>query len=405
MFTRNNIFFLLALFYTLYLIFPLFADMVRVPVWLPSIATSALMFLMFPKAFRNKVMYWFMVYAFMLLLFVMMGKPLTIGIGTVLDNKKILIEFAYILPALSIFSVFYYLKDVKLTRNYVKWSTILLFLSFIVALPLMNRYNSLREALLEQGEDLFIPGLPGYSLMHAYTLFLPSLCYAIRLYSGKRKIIAILALLLLCFVIYDTFVTTSLIIMIGILLFLFTYNEKRTTFFWILILITLLFFYYCYLAGYFVEFIDWIRPLFTNTPVEQKLEDIRLSIVEGQLKGGSITGRQHLHSISWNSFLTNPLWGTSIVGGHSSLLDRFGGMGVLGGVPFIMIFIYFYKRFISLFRTNAAKAFFRIGVVCSFVFLYEKGIWGPESWLMLMVMMPMTIWALERKHYSVGGTK
>ena len=387
--TRKKYFLLIALFYTLYIIFPLFGDLANIPVWLPSILSSILVISLYPSAIKNKAFYWFCIYALVLTVFLFVGKPLTIGIGTVADNKKIFIEFSYILPVLSIFSVFFYLKDYELTKKYVVWSTIFLYASFIVAVPLMIKYNSLREALGEQSQSLSIPGLPTYSLMHAYTLFLAPVCYAVKSFHGYRRIMSIAALIVLCIVIYSTFVTTSLIMMLVILLVVLTYNGKVNSMFFYLFLAAILFF--LYEEGFFVKLIDSIYPLFEDTAVEGKLNDFRASMVGGEIVGDNITTRSNLHTISWNSFITNPLWGTSVVGGHSSILDRFGGMGILGGLPYMMIFVSFYKMVRKMLQGTSTTPVFFISFLSGMVFLYEKGIWDGGSWQMFMVMMPMAL--------------
>lgn len=393
---RKKIFFYIAIFYTLYLVFPLLTDSISIPVWLPSILTSGIIIVLFPKTIQKPITKWFIAYATVLTIYVLIGKPLTIGIGTVEDNKKIFIELSYILPSICIFSVFYYIKDYDLTSKYVKWSVTILYLSFIVAAPLMLEYNSLREAYTEQGEDFMIPGLPGYSLMHSYTLSLPSLCYAVRFSKKKQRILYVIALLIMCYIVYSTYITTSLIIMTFILLFSFLYKENRTLFYGGVFLFIGLILYELFETGVFVDFIDSVYPFFENTPVEQKLNDFRASLVEGQLKGGSITGRQNLHLISWNSFFENPIWGTSVVGGHSSILDRFGGMGILGGFPFMMIIVTFVRQFIKTLSDSNARTFFIMGIFVGFLYLYEKGLWGAENWFMMIVFMPMTIWVLEQ---------
>ena len=394
MWSRKNLFLFIALFYTLYIIFPLFADIVNIPVWLPSILSSALMIVLFPKAFCNKTIYWSSAYAVVLAFFVLIGKPLTIGIGTVADNKKIFIEFAYILPAISIFSIFLYLKDFQLTKKYVTWSTLILYVSFIVAVPLMIRYNSLREALSEQSETLVIPGLPGYSLMHAYPLFLIPICYMMRVVKGIKQLLAICALFALCFVIYSTYVTTSYVIMLAILTMTLTYKDNRSPIYWLLIFFVI---YILYEMGVFLSLLDAISPYFNGTAVARKIDDIRSSMTKGEITGATITGRQRLHEISWDSFFSNPFWGTSVVGGHSSLLDRFGGMGVLGGVPFMMIFVSFYKEFKKILYKKDNRYFFMLGVIAGLIYLYVKGNWGAASWLMLTVMMPMALWVFNKK--------
>ncbi len=394
---KKRIFLYTALFYILYLVFPLFADTFNIPVWLPSMAVVAVMVYLYPKAFANKTFYWFLVYAMVLGLYVIVGKRLTIGIGSLADSKKIFIEFAYILPTISIFSILCYLDDYEVTRRLVRWSMVILFVSFIITVPLMLRYNSIREALSKQDKTFTVPGLPGYSLMHAYTLFLPALCYAVKVNQGWKKWLAIIGLGVLCFVIYDTFVTTSLLVMIAVVLFTVFYTPRNTAIFSVIALLLVLVVYILYQLGFFITLIDWILPAFEGTAVEPKLLDFKDSMLQGQVTGGTITGRQDLHAISWHSFFQNPFFGTSVVGGHSSLIDRFGGMGFIAGLPFVMIFVSFIKRMVKLYETKMAKAFFWIGTISAFLFLYQKGNWGCEAWLMYMVLMPMGIMVFEQQ--------
>lgn len=394
---KKNVFLVTALLFILYLVFPLFADIIQIPVWLPSIVTVAILVYLYPKAFANNTFYWFLVYAIVLAIYVLIGRPLTIGIGTVQDRKKIFIEIAFILPTISISSVLLFLKDWKVTYRLYKWSLFFLYVSFIITVPLMIRYNSIREALALQDMSIRIPGLPGYSLMHAYTLLLPALCYGAKVFQGQKKKWLIVGLLILCFVIYDTFVTTSLIIMVFIVLMTMLHDRKHVNLIFIIIPIIALIFIVLYKAGVFISLIDWIMPWFENTPVEKKLLDFKKSMIEESLVGGQLVGRQNLHAISWHSFFQNPFFGTSVVGGHSSLIDRFGGMGFVAGLPFVMIFISFIKRMVKMYDTKTAKIFFWIGTISAFVFLYQKGNWGSEAWLMYMVLMPMGIKTFENK--------
>ena len=398
MFNNKKIFVVVTLLYILYTVFPLFADIISIPVWLPSIASVLVIVLLYPNAFKNKLFYWFLVYAAVLTTYVLTGRDLTIGIGTVDDEKKIFIEFAFVLPAIAIFCVLYYLKDEQVNRRVAIWSMVILYFSFIVAVPLMQRYGSLRDAIdTGWAEKTKIPGLPGYALMHAYTLFLPVMCYAVKYFKGWRKWIALLGLFVLCYVVYDTFVTTSLLIMIGILSISLVYTGKNPGVFWFVVLLGFLILYTLYLMGFFITLIDWILPTFEGTPVAVKLHDIRDSMTMGELTGGSLVERRSLHRKSWKSFMSNPLLGGGEVGNHSSILDRFGGMGIIGGIPYIMLFITYIKQTKSLFQTQSAKVFWWIGLVAGAFFLYQKGIWGAEGWLFMMILLPNGILLFENK--------
>ena len=44
-----------------------------------------------------------------------------------------------------------------------------------------------------------------------------------------------------------------------------------------------------------------------------------------------------------------------------------------------------------------AKTFFVVGIVVGIVYLYNKGNWGCESWLFLMVLLPFGLLTAEQK--------
>ena len=159
----------------------------------------------------------------------------------------------------------------------------------------------------------------------------------------------------------------------------------------------LLILYTLYLMGFFISLIDWVLPIFEGKPVAVKLHDMRDSMTFGELTGGSIVERRSLHRNSWESFMNNPLIGGGKVGNHSSLLDRFGGMGIIGGVPYIMLFITYIKQMKSLFHTQPARFFWWVGLAAGAIFLYQKGIWGAEGWLFLMILLPYGILLFENK--------
>lgn len=396
---KKKLFLYAALFYIIYVIFPLFADIIKLPQWLPSIVATTIMVALYPQALANKTFFWLILYIFVLTIYLLLGHSLTIGIGSATDSKKILIESAYILPPVCIFSILYYLKDEILTRKLVVWSLVLLFISFIVEIPLMRQYESLRDAYKQEQQELqpSIPGLPSYSLMHAYTLFLPVFCYLIKALSGRKRILAWTGLIVLCFMIYETFITTSLILMIGVLVFTIIYSDTKTATFFATYGFIFLLIYFLFENGAFIVIIDWIMPAFDGTPVQDKLIDFKDSMIEGHLTGSSISSRMDHHAISRNAFFENPIFGTSVAGGHSSLLDRLGGIGLFGTIPFIMIFISFIKIMKKRYQTKKPLVFFWVGVIFAFIYLYNKGNWSSENWLVCLVLMPFGLLAYEKE--------
>lgn len=402
---KEKIFLITALLYILYTIFPLLSDIINIPTWLPSLASTAVMLSLYPKAFSNKTFYWFLVYAFVLLLYLLMGHPLAVGIGFVADSRKIIIEYAFILPAVSMFCILYYLKDSVLLSKLFLWSIGFLFVSFFVAIPLLLQYGSMRAAMQEEIEQIKIIGLPSYALMHAYTLFIPVMCYGVKVFKDRNRIACLVGLVVLFVVVYYTFVTTSLIIMIAIVLFTIIYYEKNEVRSFFIFVILLLLFLVVSDETFLIGLIDRIMPFFEGSAVEYKLNDFRESLMEGQITGSSITGRMDYHEVSRQSFFINPIFGYPSVGGHSSLLDRLGGMGIVGAFPFVMIIVSYIGQMKRLFSTRAAKVFFWTGIIAGFVYLYEKGLWGSEGWLVYMVLMPMGILVFERKTIEQNNTR
>lgn len=394
---KKKIFLIIALLYIIYTVFPLFADTFHIPVWLPSMLTFGIMIFMYPRAFANSTFFWFVIYWGILELYVILERPLTINIGTVQDSKQLLIEAAFILPSLSIFSILLFLDDYQLSKKLVLWSVFIILGSFIAIIPLLQKYSSVRDALIEEAyEGTTVPGLPSYALMHAYTVLLPAGIYVVKSSHNLLKLVSIVGILILCFVIYDTFVTTSLILMIGVIIFSLIYSDKSRALSVILFLSLGLIILVLYREGSFIKLIDKIMPLFEQTPVEDKLNDFKESMIQGHATGGTITVRQSHHRVSLDSFAQAPLFGTSQVGGHSSILDRLGGMGLIVGVPYILIFISVISKVFHLLRTNMAKTFYFVSIVVCCVFLSFKGLWGSEGWLMFMVMMPYIIIIAER---------
>ena len=157
---RKKILLVGCLLYIMYTIFPLLADLIPTPVWLPSIALVVLIWFLYPKVLGNKIFVPIVVYAVVLLIYVLLNHGLAVGIGTVADSKKFFIEMSYILPPASIFSVLLLLDDQELTKKLTLYSFVILFISFGFEYPIMRQYASVREALA-QSQDVKIFGLPG----------------------------------------------------------------------------------------------------------------------------------------------------------------------------------------------------------------------------------------------------
>lgn len=399
---RKKIFLVVSLLYIVYTVFPVFSDVSGLPVWLVNLASFVVLFALYPRAYANSVIYWFLAYASILAIYVLLGKPLTIGIGSVQDSKKILIEFAYFLPTLSIFSILFYLKDSKLFKIISFGGLFFLILSFLYLIPLiLSGSNMLRDTVsLEMYENIRIVGTPGYSLLHAYVIAIPALLYGTKMSKDWRKWTMLVATLLFVFIIINTYITTSLIISFTVILFSLLFDIKNKAKSFIYMFLVLFAILILNSTGVFLNIFDFLIEFFKGTATQTKMEDFKLIYLTGDVESASnITGRMSLHDKSWMAFTENILiGGTSPVGGHSSLLDRLGGMGLLAFIPFLMIIISQVKMVLRLMKNSEQRIYYYLGIGAAFILLYQKGLFGQEGWLFLMVLMPGLIMTFRNIH-------
>jgi hypothetical protein len=390
---KKKIFLIVSLLYILYTLVPIVPNLTGLPVWLANLATFIILFTIYPRAFHNRVTYWFLAYASILAVYVLAGKPLTIGIGTVLDSRKILIEFAFILPSLSILSILFFLKDYRLYKFTSYAGLLFIVFSFLYLIPMIISDNVILRVAheLKSTENYDMPGVPNYTLMHAYIIAVPALLYGIKTLNAKKKWVMLAVLTLFVFIILHTYVTTSLIVTFAVIVFALLYNTKNKARSYFLMILASSLIYVLHLAGVYVLLFDFLIDFFVGTAVEPKIEGFKYIYLFGDIKnsGGHITGRMYLHNMSWKAFIENPLMGASSpVGGHSNILDRLGGMGLLPFIPFAMIILSQVKMTLRIINQTEQRMYFYLGFGSALSLLFLKGLFGQEGWLFLMVLMP-----------------
>ncbi len=95
-----------------------------------------------------------------------------------------------------------------------------------------------------------------------------------------------------------------------------------------------------------------LSSLFSSDLLASRIEQIGIKLLTGSSEG-TLGARELLYNKSINTFLDNPLFGTSIeyglrmnplLGGHSELFDNIARLGLIGIVPFLLIFFVFIKN-------------------------------------------------------------
>lgn len=390
---KNKIFIGVTLFYIIYIAFPYIAVIFNIPTWLPSIFVSVVLISLFPKAIiRNKMFFWFVCYCLVTFAFFSSGRLIKIDIGACRTYSQLVIEYAFLLPNIMICTVLFGLNNVKVYRIIGYSVLAILFVSLVLILPQLGQ-NDLRilasAALSDETENGQY--VLGYTLLHAYIIIFPAIYYYYYAISNNKanKTFGLILFLLLTYIILRSSITTTIILLVVSFVLcriVISKNRNREIVIIFVVGITLAVLYY---SGGFVVLLDLISPFFEGTAVSEKIDSLKVYLLTGA-KEGSIDARENLHGISWESFFSNPISGGGRFGGHSLMLDRLACMGLVGFVPYIMMYVSAYKLWRSKMNIRE-KRFYFIGFLSVMVLLYTKGLFGQEGDLFFMVLLPIII--------------
>lgn len=406
---KKKAFIAITIFYIVYLFVPLLGNYTPINSTSASIITAGSLFLLYSNLIKNRIFIWYAAYLIVLAIFVMIGHTITIGLGSMSDSRKLLIEIGFTLPTIMIFLILRKYNELKLYRIVAFTALAANILTFLYCIPLIAINPSILRVFVTAGmEDVSSTGIPTYPALHSYVIFISALIYSIRVSSGKKKILFIGCFLLYLYIIYNASITTNLVITLVILIFSLLYKNSIQK----AILTTSVF--SLFILG--LHYSGAIESMF----------DSAIRFTEGTYSHGKIEGfkdmymgtddeivdyRGRLHTISLMSFVESPIWGknagrnvmdaanlsaeNSAIGYHSSLLDRFGGMGLLGGLPFVIVFWLIYKDWKKRMPRGDCQYFYLFGFIAAFILLFEKAVFGQEGWFSLCVYLPCMIIAVS----------
>ena len=163
----------------------------------------------------------------------------------------------------------------------------------------------------------------------------------------KKILLCVAQGTILLMLILSSYTSILLLICIAAFLFFFFYMKREN-----LIKLTVVFFSMLIVLGMFWK---TIKEATTGTAYEKMV--FRIDSIFSLLIGGGETvavisgGRDRLASISWNSFINNPLFGIGayagqhdyrgFVGGHSTWIDILGQFGLIVALPlFLMLWLW-----------------------------------------------------------------
>ena len=162
------------------------------------------------------------------------------------------------------------------------------------------------------------------------------------------KIIFAAFIALFVYAVIKTEITTSFIAVVIVLLFTLVYqNEYRgntktiIAFFVVLIVLWIL-----YVTGIVLQLVEMLIRMYEGTVAQKKFIEFREMLL-GNDKSNNVSLRAYLRQLSLQCFYRNPIIGSPGVGGHSSLLDRLGSMGLLGFLPYLFMLVANVKAWIK----------------------------------------------------------
>lgn len=407
--TREICFVSIALFYIAYMVFPFLESFTHIPEWITCLSISVLIFLLYPGCLRRSFIIWFLMYFIVLLLYSVFGHPFHInGLDDSLPAyRRLVIETAWIVPNLLVCSTVMGLNNKAVYKILAQWILVLLILSIVLMLPSLLTYGRIMRENLEEiqrGGNELAAILPGYTLMSCYAYYVPVLCYGVRANKGLTKMLFGIFILLFAYAIVKTEITTSFIALVLLLLITLVYPKGRYSdlgmnrFFSLLFVALVI--WLLYEAGLVLWIVDKLVDIYEGTAAQTKFIEFH-NLLSGDRVDGNLSLRKHLRDMSLQCFYEKPMFGTTGVGEHSSLLDRLGSMGLVGFLPYFLMLVTNIKSWSRMMPDFGTRYFYYSGIGIVFMFLYVKGLYSGEGLLFTTTLLPVSIIGIYYiTHYS-----
>lgn len=258
--------------------------------------------------------------------------------------------------------------------------------------PGIMRYTASAESA-EEASFVLAPfekyGMSDYSMPHAIPALVPGLVYGYRKTKGYLKWTFLVAIATAIVLVYVSNSSTALIL--AVLVFLFTIlikpNSSSRNVLSILLVFAVL---SVFLTNKNVQLnslhlIENYVPEETN--IHRKVLDIESSI-EHESVEGTVENRTIQYDITFNEFISHPFLGTTnMVGGHSSILDRFATLGLIGMIPFIFMIVLFAK-FVIRKLPKEKRFYFILGLFAALIMMLAKNSMTWSMWLLVFLFLP-----------------
>ena len=268
------------------------------------------------------------------------------------------------------------------------------------AIRMMTRYSiTLKDTSVVYA--YYRLGLSSYTFPHALPVLVPPVVMGIKNKSLSRwiRIFCWISLISLMLLIYLSGIMTALLLsVVGLMMAIVTkygdmkLNIHRLVFVGVIALPLL--------SSSFMESIlhESKMAVGEDSYYYNKIESFENSVSsngEGFEQDGDWEERKDLYSKSVGEIFENMFVGTNKrVGGHSSLLDRFALLGIVGFVPFI-VFLILQLRFACQQLPRASRIYYNEGMVLGLLMLALKSSFQPETLIVLFLILPISVYYLS----------
>lgn len=365
--------------------------------WLTTTIGAVASFMLCDKSIRNKSFPFLLLYLLMIILNYISGDDYFGSIGNVVLESSSLILACLMFYGLVI------RNDLKMQRIVVYTFLVVLILTTILSLiadsffPGIIRYAFVASVTgfdTSLTYNYYRMGMSNYSLPHAIPVLVPAVVYGLKCHPQKSKVLRIMlwaALASLILLAYLSGSTTALLLSLLSLAICLTLKpgNNRVNISRLLIILIIAsplllskdlqlsilntFDDFIGNQGYFHQKVMLFQESITNENVD---------VMEN---------RESLYQKSFDGLFSSPLIGTnSIIGGHSSLLDRLATLGIFGIIPLILFLIYQYKSTTKRMKEKVV-IFYAVGFMMGLLMCSVKSMWYWEIHFSMFVFLPISI--------------
>lgn len=351
--------------------------------------------------FSNKTAGYLFVYALILILNVFSGDAFY---NTFRDVFTPIIEM--LLPALMVYGVL--AKGNEKSLKIIVYTVLMMlivnaFCSFLVDLVMPGSIRAIHGTIRATGDKTlamtyYKMGLATYVMPHALPCIIPVLILGIKIIKDKftkwLMVVSLVACLLLVYLSGST--TPVLTAMVAVVLGIFTSNKTGAK---QLVTLGILFAIVYAIVSSKEIMLPLLRDLDDLLNNEgyfhKKILSFEELIAYGETSG-DMEEREDLYMITWKAIISNSVIGVDYeTGGHSTLLDCWGRLGIIGLIPFLLFIISQVKMSCQRISKNS-RLYYYEGVFVAFIMLVLKNVAGWESWLFLFTVLPLLTIYVER---------